>query len=361
MSQKKSPWSYDIKTNSITFDGRQTNLTTDDVVWSETVQANGIIPYGGITLQTRWEAGETLTDTMRQLIEKVVVQSPSIKFSPEIPQYYPADRNKPHEVTLSYVIDPGKYIDDQETGVSCSVSIYVGDNTTPIKENTNITTITRDSVVIEPKYSFSDGVMEYVNYEPIQLRVVFSHSDGVLPVLEGASTEYLENTRIKSSTCTYEYVIYPKEPVYIECFNSYDLGSRSKTMTIDYDNDITFQNKAGDDTISIKFNNTIAVVSLYYNINHDSKLYDGIDYSDLLHLDSNGWTNQPEHKTVRYSGLASESNDYLDELVETFFGPGESDYTIGPYPENRLTMSYSLTTKEPFDNINTFTLKVTRV
>lgn len=357
MAQKKSPWSYDIKTNSITFDGRQTNLTTDDVVWSETVQANGIIPYGGITLQTRWEAGETLTDTMRQLIEKVVVQSPSIKFSPEIPQYYPADKNKQHEVTLSYVIDPGKYINDQETGVSCSVSIYVGDSTTPIKENTNITTITRDSVVIEPKYSFSDGVMEYVNYEPIQLRVVFSHSDGVLPVLEGASTEYLENTRIKSSTCTYEYVIYPKEPVYIECFNSYDISSKSKTMTIDYDNDITFQNKAGDDTIVISFNNTIAAASLYYNINHDSKLYDGIDYSDLLYLDSNGWTNQPEYKTVSYSGLASESNDYLDELVETFFGFGE----IGPYPENRLTMSYSLTAKEPFDNINTFTLKVTRV
>lgn len=357
MPQSKNPWSYNPRTNSILFNGNETSLTTDDVVWSETVKATGIEPYGGITLDTVWNSGETLTDTMRQLIEKVVVQSPSIKFSPEIPQYYPADKNKQHEVTLSYVIDPGKYIDDQETGVSCSVSIYVGDSTTPVKENTNITTITRDSVVIEPKCSFFDNIAEYTNYESIQLRVVFSHSDGVLPVLEGASSEYLENTRIKSSTYTYEYVIYPKEPVYIECFNSYGLSSGSKTMTIDYDNDITFQNKAGDDTITISFNNTIAVANLYYNINHDSKLYDGIDYSDLLYLNSNGWTNQPEYKTVSYSGLASESSEYMDSLEETFFGSGE----IGPYPEQYLTMSYSLTAKEPFDNVNTFTLKVTRV
>lgn len=355
MPQKKSPWSYDIKTNSITFDGKQTNLTTDDVVWSETVQANGIIPYGGITLQTRWGAGETLTDTMRQLIEKVVVEEPLVTFSPEIPKYFPADRKHQAQVELSYIINPGKYINDQETGVSCSVSIYVGDSTTPIKENTNITTITRDSVSIIPECTISDALMEYVNYQPIQLRVVFSHSDGILPVLGGASTEYLEKVRLKSSTYTYEYVIYPKEPVYIECSGS---GNITSIMTIDYDNDITFQNKAGDDTITISFNNMIADVNLYYNINYDSKLYDGIDYSDLLHLVSNGWTYQPEYKTVNYNGLASESYEYIDELTQMF---GGSSLTIGPYPNQRLTMRYSLPIKEPFDNVNIFTLKVTRV
>lgn len=358
MPQSKNPWSYNPRTNSILFNGNETSLTTDDVVWSETVEATGIEPYGGITLDTVWNFGETLTDTMRQLIEKVVVQNPSIKFSPEIPQYYPADKNKQHEVTLSYVIDPGKYINDQETGVSCLVSIYVGDSTTPIKENTNITTITRDSVTIVPDCTLftSAASLEWVNYQPVNLRIVFSHSDGILPVLDGASAEYLEKSRIKSGTYTYEYVIYPRDPIYIECFGSGNVVTN--IMTIDYDNDITFQNKAGDDTITITFNNTIAVASLYYNINHDSKLYDGIDYSDLLYLDSNGWTNQPESKTVSYSGLASESNDYLDELTEMF---GGSNPTIGPCPDQYLTMSYSLTAKEPFDNVNTFTLKVTRV
>lgn len=353
MPQSKNPWSYNPRTNSILFNGNETSLTTDDVVWSETVKATGIEPYGGITLDTVWDSGETLTDTMRQLIEKVVVQSPSIKFSPEIPQYYPADLYNPHEITLDYIIDPGKYIDDQETGVSCSVSMYVGDSTTPIKENTNITTITRDSVIIKPKCSYT-GL--YMNYEPIQLRVVFSHSDGILPILDGASAEYLEKARIKSSTYTYEYVIYPREPVYIECSGRY--SPRSRIMTIDYDNDITFQNNVGVDTITITFMNMIAAVSLYYNINHDSKLYDGIDYSDLLYLNSEGLTHQPEYKRAYYSGLASESNDYLDELTEMF---GGSNPTIGPYPESHLIMLYSLTAKEPFDNVNTFTLKVTRV
>lgn len=353
MPQSKNPWSYNPRTNSILFNGNETSLTTDDVVWSETVKATGIDPYGGITLDTVWNSGETLTDTMRQLIEKVVIEKPSITFSPEIPQYYPADWKKKHEITLDYVIDPGKYINDQETGVSCSVSIYVGDSTTPAKENTNIITITRDSVSIIPECTIED-TSRHVNYHPIQLRVIFSHSDGTLPVLDGASAEYLEKARIKSSTYTYEYVIYPKEPVYIECSSSGNITT--SIMTIDYDNDITFQNKAGDDTITIEFNNMIAYTSLYYNINHDSKLYDGIDYSDLLYLVSLGWTSKP-WDLVTYDGLASESSEYMDSLEEKFFDGGE----IGPYPEKMLAMSYSLRATEPFDNVNTFTLKVTRV
>jgi len=54
----------------IKVNGSATKLTTDNIVWSDDIHALGIGEFGGITEDTVWSKGQTLTATLRQLIQK---------------------------------------------------------------------------------------------------------------------------------------------------------------------------------------------------------------------------------------------------------------------------------------------------
>lgn len=335
MAQKKSPWSYDIKTNSITFDGRQTNLTTDDVVWSETVQANGIVPYGGITLQTKWGAGETLTDTMRQLIEKVVVEPPCVIFDPGIPTEYAANITEHQKIPLSFKVSPGKYLNDQSTGCTCSLKIYQDDKVEPIYQKDNITKQITDNILVEPVCYENGGIIESevfcIDYKPVTLRIVFEYSDGASPIIDGASKDYLISMTIKADSIESIYTINPKLPFYYSFMNNGNGEINYSylyefTPSIDYDTDVEITNDVGDNALYIICPG-LSSVKLYYHA--EKKSGSGIDYADLLEPTD-------EYIIPVETGLVSE------------YGSGEDNGYI----------YCKLQCIEPFDNKNVFTLRV---
>ena len=324
MPQKKSPWSYDLKTNSITFDGRQTSLTTDDVVWSETVQAKGIVPYGGITLQTVWEAGETLTDTMRQLIERVVVEEPSVTFSPEIPKYYAANYTSKQTVPLSFIINPGKYLNNQNTGCMCSLRIYVNGESEASYQYDNVQEKTSYTITLEPECTEVDipltpSFKHYTGYQNITLKIIFEYTDGVIPEISGSSDDYEKKMSIKGQTHIFQYVIEPMQPFYYQFFGEFPTLSELYFIgwdcSIDYDKDHVIRCGTGINRLVLVIPGDLSSISLYHNMNE--KYCDGIDCSDLL-----------------------------------------KSYT---FPQTSVPgNSYSLNCVGVFDNTNVFTLKVSK-
>lgn len=310
----KTPWSFNPTTNTILYNGEETSLTTDDVVWTETVKANGIVPYGGITLSTEWKEGQNLTDTIRQLIEKVIIVEPRLIISPELPFFLAKGKNSGK---YKLIFDPGKYINDQETGVildHISIKIYTDD------DNTKEENIDNDNYILDlSKYSTSD-----INIT--RLEISYTYSDGKAPKIEGASEEYIDQFTIKSNTKTIEHNFNQIDGIYYTFTNNQITDNNiidiieDCNIFIDYENNNIFEtgNAIGDSGFLIALPASISnkYPSLYYHFscNNDNS-DDGVDYSEFY-----------QTITINYENV---------------------DYCV-----------YYFNMIESFDNVNSFTIKL---
>lgn len=300
----KTPWSFNLTTNTILYNGEETSLTTDDVVWTETVKANGIVPYGGITLSTEWKEGQNLTDTIRQLIEKVIIIEPQLIINPELPMFLAKGKNSGQ---YKFIFNPGKYINDQETGVTLgdvSIKIYTDDGNIK-EENIDINNYILDL----SKYVTSD-----ININ--RLEISYTYSDGQPPKIDGASKEYIDQFTIKSDTKIINHIFNQIDGIYYTFTNNQITDNNiidiieDCNIFVDYKNKNIFEtgNAIGDSGFLIALPASISnkYPVLYYHLNYNNdNSDDGIDYSEFY-----------QTTTINYENI--EYYVYYFNMIESF-------------------------------------------
>ena len=231
----KNQFTYDIKENKFYLDGEPIVLTTDDVLWATDVHASGISPFGGIQENTVWKQYSTLTDTMRQLIEKAVLWTPYVTFSVsdtktkrayhnQFPDYIEYDRQYEYIVTVIY--HDGMYLQNQSKNqpAYCKCNSLNLNIFTEISSGSTNPLIKIDEYVDKSDHLISKKnfmekykllspydevkkfkVIFYPNkedesFDTYKVNLTFSYEKSEkLPVIKGASDEYIKSVCIGES------------------------------------------------------------------------------------------------------------------------------------------------------------------
>lgn len=296
MSEEKedSAWTYSITKNKIFLNGQETSLTTDDVSWAEDVQASGITPFGGITLDTVWKKNQTLTDTMRQLIQKIISRLPSVSVTPSETTILIDDTSHYNQV-FEFSFDEGKYAYDNTTGcklTSLSMTYKNDEGSTVLFDDASISEYAVSLTMYTPIGLTVPGTDSYGvdTRDGSQLIVKYSYSKGNAPTISGAGETFIEDSTIQAGSGEITYTIHSVSAVRYG-FSSTSIDDFLTVLNetekwLDYETNTTkvCKNAVGDTIFAIFIPQSLHMIpKLYYHMNY-SDASTGVDYSDLFSI-----------------------------------------------------------------------------
>lgn len=351
----KNTFTYDITENRFYLNGEPITLTTDDILWAKDVHASGIQPFGGIQENTIWKKNRTLTDTMRQLIEKAVSWYPYITYkvtdvtdesgesgefgesasngSGEINEFENyIDINKSHRFKLLLSYHDGMYLNNQSA--NCKL---LDISVTSKNKNYKIDQINNFEYIIEYINTIED---ESEDETLGDLIVTYTYSKSETPpFIMGASDEYIKDITIPESTTSFNIHIGLYNPIIIYTGNKVIPETITDQFIIDLLNDKSSATDILDpNCLSINFNNKIKDNIFVFAIPSEKK------YSKLL------WLYTPKEITTSELIIISDEVttyvDYIDysDLLEK----SEIDYNNVKYHIYKIIFADNLLNKNNY-------------